>query len=692
MAINFGKQVRVVPEGHQRAATTTLQERLKALPDEARPRDAEIKRIVSIPEIPQLSDEELEWFNRENLLADTYNSGWRLWPVQANAVWHFQAFGGLFGPIGVGWGKTLISLMIAQSHHARGGEKTLLLVPPQVYSQLTEHDIQWARTKVPLTFPINRLGKTTAARRIQIAQSGRPGLYILPMSCLSTRDTADLLEGISPDLIIADEAHMLSTAGRSARGRRIRDLIRELEPKVVALSGTITSKSVLDYHTLLRQATGKNCPLPLGAAQAAEWGEVIDSGGSAGGGRTGPLMPLVKWAIRSDPENSYPDSVVGFRRAYQRRLVTCPGVVSTGDAEIGVALLHKNYVAVKPKTRPGYGDMQEHLTRIDDEWVTPAGDEIDHAIHTYKWKYELSAGFYNNLVWPTPEELAQSRDITIGQAKDELRLAQVAHELHQEFSREMRSYLEFPIGRFDTPLAATQELAVNGSQTLPQSLHSAWVMWKEACWEGMPERYSVAVRVCDYKIYNALMWVDKELPKGEGAILWVFHKEIGVWLYEQLVQTFGRDRVLHCPAGPAHNETIRDHVNRKKLVVASVTAHGTGKNLQHFQHQLYVQWPRDAKLAEQSLGRIHRNGQTADEVIAHRCDILPFDEMNFAASLADAVYIHQSTGLRQKLVIGSYDPMPKVFPPSLLHEKGFQNTVLTGDSALLWAERFGNAE
>ncbi|MCH7476279.1 MAG: hypothetical protein IIA27_16635, partial [Gemmatimonadetes bacterium] len=33
--------------------------------------------------------------------------------------------------------------------------------------------------------------------------------------------------------------------------------------------------------------------------------------------------------------------------------------------------------------REGWGELDTHMTRIKEEWQTPNGDEIEHAIHTF---------------------------------------------------------------------------------------------------------------------------------------------------------------------------------------------------------------------------------------------------------------------------------------------------------------------
>lgn len=84
-------------------------------------------------------------------------------------------------------------------------------------------------------------------------------------------------------------------------------------------------------------------------------------------------------------------------------------------------------------------------------------------------------------------------------------------------------------------------------------------------------------------------------------------------------------------------------------VIASWHAHGEGKNLQHWSKNLFVAPPSSGKTWEQVLGRTHRAGQQADEVVA---DVwLHAEELraSFIQARADARYIEATLGSRQKL-------------------------------------------
>lgn len=654
---------------------------------------AEIDRICNMQIIAQMSQEELAAYQEANVLADARRSGWNLFDLQCEAGLAYDQFNGLFAPIGVGWGKTLITLMVANKAYAKGKKKILLCVPPNVLSQLTQTDIRFARTKIPFNVPVHIVGGKDALSRRSLTKSGKKGLYILPYSYLSVKDTEEMLNDIKPEVIICDEAHNLANRG-SARTRRMMNYVDKHGPEGIVLSGTITSKSIRDYFHLIKWCLKGYNPLPNGLQLANEWAAVIDADatgiyGEGGSGRTAqsPLIPLIRWAQKHFGAigNAFREDVPSFRRAYKLRMTTAPGVVSSGDASIATSLVIANQPIENKEQVPGWQKLDSLASKVTDEWLTPNGDEIEHAIHCWKWLNELwGAGFYNELVWPTAERFAERKKISLDAATDILKKATDHHFAGQIYAKELRKWLQDESYQgCDTPLLVGHEMSRNGAKNVGAGLYDLWQDWRKLDFEGRPERDSHAIRVCPYKINEAVKWA-----KGieGGALIWVYHQEAGLWCYEELVKA-GLN-ALHCPAGDRFNESILDPANGRKIVVASMTAHGTGKNLQHFENNYFLQWPRQAVAAEQTIGRTHRNGQKADELTVVTNFTTEFDSLNFAACLNDSLYIHQTTGNRQKLIYAVYSPLPKIFPSAVLAERGLEPKMLSRDQQAMMKERF----
>lgn len=648
---------------------------------------SEIERIVSLPKQFTLDAGESEEFSRMLVQGDSFESGWRLFDMQTSGVCAYQQYGGLFGAIGVGWGKTILTLLVASAAWNKGLKRIALFVPASVYPQLWKNDLPAARKRVVITPQFHGLGGKDMQSRLALARSGRKGVYVLPYSLLSTKDSNDLLAAIKPQLIIADEAHLLKNR-KAARTKRVMNYINDHEPELVAVSGTITDKSIMDYWHLIKAALGSNIPLPVTNIMASEWAQVLDAQASPSAKQTGPIRPLVDWARENFPEEDLPFDVTGFRRSFRLRLATSPGVVATSDQEIGTSLLFENVPVEVYESTTGFDRMQELIRQIDEEWLTPNGDEIEHAIHTHKWMFELTAGFYNELIWPTAEKYAKRKGIELAEAQDILDRAVEHHALANEYARKLRKWLDaFSRPGMDTPLLVGGEISKHGGKHVGPELAEAWTKMHDADFEGRPDRDTRTVRLCDYKIEHAISWAST-LPRFQGAIIWYWHQGVGQWLAERAAE-YGLD-YLHCPAGSQHNESIIDTANKHKVIIASISAHGEGKNLQHFTHQYFVQWYRNCKKAEQVLGRLHRNGQEADELVVRTNHTSMWDHENFGATLVNALYVHQSTGNRQKLIYGGYNPMPVVMSPEVLRERGFEGVkILSKEQRELMKEKFG---
>lgn len=671
---------------------------LQAKIEEARARQAqqphghhEIARIVRLPIIHPLTPEEVDAYSRENVLTEAYNRGFRLKQAQAEAFMAYESYGGCFAPIGAGAGKTLVDVGIASRAYSKGLAKGLLVIPSAVYHQFVVRSLPWIRNQIPVNVPFICLGNTTAQKRIGFARSNRAGCYVLPWSCLSTKDASEVLAHIRPDYIILDEAHRGSDR-RAARTKRLMAYIKfradakhgqPFAVEVVPLSGTITNKAIREYHHLITWALRENSPLPLSGQMALEWGQYIDSKAEYTGSHAGPIGEIVDWARMAFPKERIDDDIPGFRTSFRLRLVTAPGVVATADSEVATSLYIHNKPVPADDSTPGWKRLQELIRDVVDKGITPSGDTIEHAIHSFRWLYELSAGFYNELVWPSAQEYAKRKGLsTEKEAAEILQRARDHHDLAQIFAKLLRKWLSAhnQAGR-DTPLLVRSDMAQHGAKHVGAELYAAWQDMRAAEFEGMPERDSRAVRVCDYKVRAAVEWAS---GLKSGGIIWAWNQELVSWIHEMLPGSTKAD------AGEASNRAITDVKHADKIFVASIAAHGEGKELQHFQEQYFAQWPRGARVAEQALARLHRLGQTADELTVNVNNTTLFDQMNFAACLVDALYIQQTTGNRQRVIYAGYDPLPVIFPPSVLRERGMNNKMLSTEHQRILDDLFGD--
>jgi hypothetical protein len=654
--------------------------------------DAEVLRIVNMPTFDPLSQEDIDAINWFFVKPEAYARGFRLFPKQAEALCAFVDCGGLFGPVPVGEGKTLIGLLIAdycyreavENLYRNKGEgpapRGLLLVPPQVLAQLRDKDVAFARANTRFDTPVHYVGGVSKKKRLAIAGSRRRGLYVTTYSLLSADGADEMFDAIAPTYIIADEAHNVSGNKPSARAKRFRRYVDQHGPKIIALSGTLTNKSPMDYHYLAKVSLKENNFMPNSKSMAEAWSMVIDTNAGAltsfkanAVPQAGPLLPMLDWARGQYPDQEIPEDLIGFRKSYYLRLSSTPGVVTGSPDALGASLVINNLPVPPEKAHAteGWDEMQALVKDLTEQWLSPGGDEIEHAMHIWKWRYEIEgAGFYNDLYWPEPEVLAKRKSIELHVAKDIIDRSIESHSLQQIYAPVLRKFLqENSKPGLDTPRLLGQDMHLHGAKHVPQELFHTWEQWKESEFPEMIARDARAVRVCPYKINHCVDFVKHH--KG-GVLVWYIHQAVGAWITEAL-QKAGIEAV-NCMAGDKFNKYLSDSGALKgKVLCLSLGAHGTGKNLQHgFDTSYYLQWPRSATLAEQSIGRTHRKGQLSDEVDVNTCISNEFDKVTFAATLNDTAYQAQTLGGKQKLLYAVYNPIPEQVPFTVLQEWGTQ--------------------
>lgn len=670
----------------------------------------EMDRILQLAFVDMMSYDEAAEFSRAILLASAVEREFCLFREQASAVASYITEAGGFFPIGVGFGKTGVSLMVAERAWQKGTRKIALMLEPNCLSQLIKSDIPMWRRLTNLSVPFVVLGGQTPKMRRVLFQSNRRGCYIIPYSLLSVRDTLDMLDAIDPDLVIADECHNLRDR-KTARTKRWMAMMHKRDRELVAMSGTITSRSIEDFRHLIDLALKDGSPLPRSGSMAYSWGRVLDSGSAiTDQHQAGPLEPLVTWAnarrAGQRQQKKLRLTVSDIREAFKTRMHSAPGVVASPDSEVkaSVSIENKDQDG-NPwfeggefwKERQGWSDLEQLMSGVQEEWRTPNGDEIEHAIHTFKWMVELGTGFYNELVWPLPDWVRTHHGVdSEARALLAVKLAQDAHAVHQFYSKELRQFFEDSPEGLDTPMEVARAINQN-PDGLPSKLVKAYWLWKEAEQAShnefgfLVERRKNAVRVCDFKIDRGVQWAKRALSDHGSGIIWVHNREIGRWMVDALKEADVPS--VACPAGA--NEEITSLFNPETgtadaIAVASVKAHGTGKNLQRAGAQLFLQWPRDAKQAEQTLGRVHRSGveRFRDHVTIHSMSLLPYDHVLFGACLVDAVYQHQ-TGSPRKMIYANYDPMPRIFTPEFLRARGAGPEILNRRQREMLEDKFG---
>ena len=296
----------------------------------------------------------------------------KLRPIQAVALYEIGTVGGLFGPLRVGAGKTLISLLAPEVAFAT---RPLLLVPAAL-AQKTKRDERILRHHWKLPEFIR----------------------IVSYEWLGRVQAAGFLADYRPDMIIADEVHRLKN-GKAAVTRRVRRYMSDAvdKPKFVGMSGTITKRSLHDFAHILRWALPpEDAPLPRWHNDLELWADALDERkGQTRRADPGALVVLCNdeerklWAQRERRRAA--------RMAFRRRLVDTPGVVATKETPIDASLEVRS---VEPKVSPGIDDAFETLRN---DFVTPDGWPIADGLAMFRHAREIALGFY--YVWdPRPPQ------------------------------------------------------------------------------------------------------------------------------------------------------------------------------------------------------------------------------------------------------------------------------------------------
>ena len=269
----------------------------------------ETERVLGLPELTPAPDARREWTQRLR----TRQGRMTLLPAQAaclDVLARQEAPLGLVAALGVGEGKTLVSLLAPTA---------LAWSSTQAYLR-REGVARHAATKLTalLLVPSPLIVKTEREMRTY-AKHWHVGTKIEVMGYgkLSQPSATRLLSRLRPHVLIVDEAHYLASL-TSARTRRVvRYLQSYPETRVVLLSGTLTRRSLMDVGHLLEAALRHQSPLPVDRTPLEQWAAVIDQDGRPAARDHQAFAPVIqRHCTRADMMDLEPRDLA--RRALQR--------------------------------------------------------------------------------------------------------------------------------------------------------------------------------------------------------------------------------------------------------------------------------------------------------------------------------------------------------------------------------------
>ncbi len=465
----------------------------------------------------------------------------------------------------------------------------VLLVPASLKGQMTQNWWEWAKT-----FKVPNL-----------AGSGRfnkdlPTTFVVSYNELSNAKASELLESIGPDLIVCDEAHNLRYKDSARTRRLLRYVANHPSTRVCAWSGTLTNKSLKDYAHLSANCLKKGSPLPVHWATVEEWAGCLDANPR---GIPAPVGSLSRICHGSDTP----------REGFRKRLVETPGVVATDESAIGTGLYILERKVEVPQT------VERMLQELRDTGERPDGERFVEDIQIHMCARQLASGFWYRWVYPRGESDAKIKKWL---------------EVRKNWHKELREKLKQSKPHLDSPLLCTKaaiRFAEGYDGPLPTWDSNYWPEWKEVRLTVRPE--TEAVWVSDYLIQDVLKC-------EKGSLVWYEHDAFGKALSKEL-PTFG----------PGDDGILSE--DGSQTVAVSIRAHGTGKNLQAFSGNVLSNYPSAHAAWEQLLGRTHRPGQKADEVLVSLYRHTPELRKAFDTAMEYARYAHQTLGGAQKLLYAS---------------------------------------
>lgn len=499
----------------------------------------------------------------------------KLWPLQNAALWEaFHANGGFF-PLATGGGKTLVSVLLCE---AMNSQCTVILVKPELRDQLIRKDLPFYMRHWQI--PIKRM-------------------HVVAYTELSSAKKQDILHKINPDLIVADEAHSLR-ARSSARTRRFLRFMKENpQTRFVALSGTMSKRSIMDFAHLMELALKKNAPIPHNFNILSEWAEALDVSND-------PKPPGALLELCVEGESP--------RQGYRRRMVETSGVVASDESSVGTSLI------IRERPLQMSPAVSAEVARLYETWQI-GEEELADPMSLMRVARQLVCGFH--YLWQWPNDVRDTEWLMARRA----------------WHRKMRQYLQ----HHSTPGMDSPFLLAKAVQD--GRWPDAWDEWQ--AWDAVrsrPEPLTVPKWISPFMIKDILLWVEERQKQKENGIVFYEHAAVGEALH----------KISKLPLYGAGADASQTSVQKEPIIICSIKAQGTGKNLQAWNRMLITTPPSNGLTFEQLIGRLHRPGQEADEVVI---DVyMHCEEFRRAIenSKRDAQYLQDTQGTPQKLLIATW--------------------------------------
>ena len=518
-------------------------------------------------------------------------------PAQAAVLTELHDYGGAMAALSVGEGKTVISALAPTIVAA---QRPVLLIPAKLKKK-TERDF-----------------KILAQHWYM-----HPAIQVVSYEKLSRNP--EFLNELAPDLLMADEAHRLKSLSAACTKRVKRYMRQHPQTKFLALSGTITSRSLKDFwHILMWALRPEIMPLPRTFNELEEWALAVDE-------KIDPLERIAPGALLELHPSEDLHELERARRGVRTRLQQTAAYVATRESTLGTSL---QIELVSPPTSKVIDEALDELRR---EWTTPNGDVAPTPVDTWRHARELACGFWYRWEPAAPLPWLEARRNWNKYVRHILLSSDRLDSPLQVMQAVTR-------GDFDGKLFSIQEGETSdGAPILVQHEPKALL----ARWQAVRPSFEPN-NVPDWIDEQRLKWVVDRCLRGDTpCIVWVEHIAVGQKLAELSGRPFHREQGLD-----AEGVMIEDREGQS--VIASISSSGEGRNLQAWSKMFVTSCLPNGRIWEQLLGRLHRSGQLADTVEVEVMNGCAEQYQGFLQALRDATYVHQVTAQPQKLLLADY--------------------------------------
>lgn len=503
-------------------------------------------------------------------------SGARLLRWQGQTLAELLEVGGCFACLPVGEGKTLPTFLAPL---ALGSKRPILIMSAGLHDKTYFEFEQLARQWRSPNTPARLISREALALDVNLG----------------------LLDEINPDLIMIEECDDFSNPESAAAKRIGRFVASHPGVIVLALTGSPTRKSIMNWWHILCWCLGDGAPTPLIQSEAEMWAGALDHR------KSNPVLPGALGATRKIA-----------RRWYFERVSQTAGVIMIdGDSCTQPLTVRYRFAREAPEMNAAF----KHFGMYDE---TPAGEQVSDPLSKWRLDGQLGCGLFGQWDPPPPAEWRAANRAKAG----------------------------FVRARIEQTARSRRPLDTEKAVVKAHPDHPVIREWQRIgpTFKGETETVWFSRATID----SVIDWL-AELG-GEPGIIWcgsvdfarALALETGLSYYGREGKADGGGALYCAPVG--------------RSLIASWQANKKGFNLQAWPRQLWVMPPQSAKWLEQGFGRSHRRG-ALQPVIVDVLMTSGGTIDAFEAAVAEAHFAKETVGMTQKILRATIQrSRPRVTP------------------------------